>query len=193
MNTPLKTLSIALLCLASATLCAQTAAPVTPAGQSAPANHATGQATEEARQLSKEIIDTTLGESMVQSMRSMLGGMHTQIQAEMVKRMGSVAFNAKQQQIFARFNSEILEYLLGPAYFGKLREATANSYADVFTLEELRGIRDFYRSPAGVAFLAKAPQASERVLPVQQTLMAPFMKEVQARSVRMASEIMDAK
>jgi uncharacterized protein len=189
MNTQLKTLSIALLCLASATLCAQTTAPVTPAGQSAPAI----QATEEARQLSKEIIDTTLGESMVQSLRSMLGGMYTQIQAEMVKRMASVAFNAKQQQIFARFNSETLEYVLGPAYFGKLREAMVNSYADVYTLEELRGIRDFYRSPAGVAFLAKAPQASERVLPVQQTLMAPFMKEVQARSERMAREMMDAK
>lgn len=54
----------------------------------------------------------------------------------------------------------------------RLFNEKARIYAEVYTQEELRGIRLFYESSAGKAFLAKESQLSQKYLEFIRELMA---------------------
>jgi hypothetical protein len=51
-------------------------------------------------------------------------------------------------------------------------------YAKAFTEEELTGIVNFYKSPAGTAFLTKAPQVNQQLQQLAQPKLAALQTQV---------------
>lgn len=147
------------------------------------------QGSNDAKQLAAEVVELTASDSLVQSMRQSM----TPMFAEMQKKIGTGGMNEKQREIMQKFMAETMDYLMGPEYMGKVRVAMVDSFAQVYTVDELRGIRDFYRSPAGAAMLAKTPQAMAKAMPVMQSIMGPMMDEMKARSERLHTELQAAK
>ncbi|TAG80507.1 MAG: DUF2059 domain-containing protein [Betaproteobacteria bacterium] len=147
------------------------------------------QVPNDAKQLAQEVVELTVSDSLVQGMRQSMQPMMAQIQ----KQFGNEKLNAKQQEIMQRFAAETMDYVMGPEYMGKVRVAMIDAFAEVYSVEELRGIRDFYRSPAGVAMIKKTPQAMSKAMPVMQSLMEPMMTQMKERSDRLAKEISAAK
>jgi uncharacterized protein len=147
------------------------------------------QTPNEAKQLAQEVVELTVSDSMMQGIRQSMAPMMSQIE----KQFGNNKLNAKQQEIMQRFAAETMDYVMGPEYMGKVRVAMIDAFAEVYTIGELRGIRDFYRSPAGVAMITKTPQAMSKAMPVMQSLMEPMMSQMKERSERLAKEISAAK
>jgi hypothetical protein len=52
-------------------------------------------------------------------------------------------------------------------------------YSETFTAEELQGILDFYKSPAGQKFIVKQPELMQKSMQISQKLMARIMPRLQ--------------
>ena len=60
----------------------------------------------------------------------------------------------------------------------EMQELMATAYARVFTVEELRGLRDFYNSPLGQAFMRKSPEATEQSMAALMALVPRIEQEM---------------
>lgn len=143
------------------------------------------QAPNEAKQLAKEVIELSMSDTLMQGVRQSTGGMMQQMQ----KQFGDGKLNQKQQEIMQRHISEMMDYMLGPDYMGKVKDSMLDVFAETYTLDELRGIRDFYLSPAGIAFIQKSPQVMQRAIPTMQAALGPMMERMKARSARLMEEL----
>jgi len=52
-------------------------------------------------------------------------------------------------------------------------------YASTFTEEELQGVIDFYKSPAGKSFVAKQPELMKKSMELNQAKMSAIMPQIQ--------------
>lgn len=80
----------------------------------------------------------------------------------------------------AELMEQILMTMLKSAEFQGFLTDMATIYSEVFTEEELMGILDFYRSPAGVAMTEKMPQLMEKMMPAQQKMMMGLSPKLQS-------------
>ena len=71
-------------------------------------------------------------------------------------------------------------------FLKKVTEASIPVYADIFTVEELTKMDEFYETPVGQSIMAKVPEASQKLMPVVMTLMPEFQADV---AKRMCSKI----
>ena len=55
----------------------------------------------------------------------------------------------------------------------------AELYASTFTEEELQGVIDFYKSPAGKSFVAKQPELMKKSMELNQAKMSAIMPQIQ--------------
>jgi hypothetical protein len=75
---------------------------------------------------------------------------------------------------------KIFDLVQGELSWEKMKDRYITLYAETFTEEDIQGIIDFYKSPAGVAFLAKQPELMKRTMALNQQLMAEIMPKMQA-------------
>jgi hypothetical protein len=61
-------------------------------------------------------------------------------------------------------------------------------YAETFTEEELKGLIEFYKSPAGRTFAKKQPELMERSMKLGQKRMLQVMPKIQALTMEAAKE-----
>lgn len=160
--------------------CALTLATVVAAQTAAPS---------EAQQLANEVVEMSMSDTLMQGIRSNMG----QLMTTLPRQMGfGDKLNAKQQAIMERFMRETMEDALSPETLANLRGSYATAFAAVYTVDELRGIRDFYRSPVGIAMVRKTPEAMKNAMPQLQAVMAGSMKRIQERAAKLAEEMKDA-
>jgi hypothetical protein len=60
-----------------------------------------------------------------------------------------------------------------------IHAVAARNYGETFTTDELRGIADFYNSPAGQAYEAKRPQAEQKIRAALQPRVMEAMQKIQ--------------
>lgn len=138
-------------------------------------------ATPESTAAARELLDAM---NIRQTMSVMAAGM-ARTMPEMMKAMASQTLDkqpgmtpekkaaelAKMQATMPRFANTMTTLFNDRELVDAIVEASADSYARHFTVDELRQIAAFYKSPAGAKMLAQAPvlaqegmQASQRVL-----------------------------
>jgi hypothetical protein len=61
----------------------------------------------------------------------------------------------------------------------KMKEDYISLYADTFTEEEMKGIIDFYKSPAGQVFVRKSPELAKRSAEMSQKVMMRVIPRLQ--------------
>jgi len=143
----------------------------------------------QAQLLANEVVELSMSDTLMQGIRSNMG----QLMTTLPKQMGfGDKLNAKQQAIMERFMRETMEDALSQDVLANLRGSYATAFAAVYTVDELRGIRDFYRSPAGMAMVRKTPEVMKNAMPQLQAVMAGSMKRIQERAAKLAEEMKDA-
>jgi hypothetical protein len=70
----------------------------------------------------------------------------------------------------------------------KMKEMFVSVYSDVFTEEEVRAIIDFYKTPAGQAFVDKQPLVMQRTMAFMQEKMGVIMPKIQAAAEESVKE-----
>ena len=107
-----------------------------------------------------EMMQIAMGDQMTksleQTMKAMMATMGKDMPAEQ---------RAKATEMSEKSMSLAMEA------FNKARPALAKAYADTYSEEELDGILAFYKSPVGRALMQKAPEASQRAMPVIMQVM----------------------
>ncbi len=160
------------------TLLATLALAALPAAQAQPAA--------DGRRIAGEIVEISMGDSLFQGMRSNMGNM----MAGLPKQMGlNDKLNPKQQAIMERFMRETFDNVLSPEFLTSVRAAYADAFATVYSVEELQGMLDFYKSPTGVAMVRKMPDAMRVAIPQVQAMTTPFLQRIKERSAALAEEL----
>jgi len=123
---------------------------------------------DEASKLAKatEMMQIAMGDQMTRSLEQTMTAMMATMGKDLPAEQRAKATEMSQKSMS-----------LAMAAFNKARPALAQAYADTYTEEELDGILAFYRSPIGKALMQKAPEASQRAMPV----IMQVMNDVQAQ------------
>ena len=87
--------------------------------------------------------------------------------------------NARQQQIVADAQDQLGKIVVEEMTSAQMQGFIVQTYQHVFTQEEVDGLIAFYRSPVGRAWVAKMPQANQRLMElVQQQVMPRVLQRV---------------
>lgn len=82
---------------------------------------------------------------------------------------------------------KLFEYVHERMDWAKLKPAYIKMYGETYSEEELNGIVEFYKSPAGQAMLAKLPVLTQKGMAIVQQQMGDIMPEIQ----KMAQEMQE--
>lgn len=128
----------------------------------------------------RELVDAMGGVSMAERVvDEMIGGMVGQMHSQ----------NPSAAAEFER----IMRTVLAPdsprlkAYFSEIMDVTTQFYAEKFTIDELRELTAFQRSPLGQKFQRIVPEAMARLAPVMIKFQAGIVPDMQD-AMRRATE-----
>lgn len=128
----------------------------------------------------RELVDAMGGVSMAERVvDQMIGGMVNQMRSQ----------NPSAAAEFER----IMRIVLAPdsprvrAYFNEIMDVTTKFYAEKFTVDELRELTVFQRSPLGQKFQKVVPEAMARMTPALMKFQAGIVPDMQD-AMRRATE-----
>ena len=94
--------------------------------------------------------------------------------------------------ILKKYTARMMEILEEALSWGKMKDDYIDIYVRTYTENEIRAIADFYKSPAGQAFIEKMPQLMQESMTLSQKIMQGYMHKIEQLSAEMAKEIEDA-
>lgn len=118
---------------------------------------------------------------MMEQQKGAMGGMAKQMAAG----MGATGADA---EAIGAFQQKAMEVMLDAMNMPGLKGELAQIYSETFTKDELRGISDFYGTPAGMAMVEKQPDISQKLNAVIMPRMMAAMPKVQALAKEFAAE-----
>jgi hypothetical protein len=107
------------------------------------------------------------------------GQLDTMMQASMKRATGETAVKPGQQAVMDGMRAKLLKLIREEMKWEVLEPEFIEIYRTSFTEEEVVGMLDFYRSPAGQAMVAKMPQVMQQSLAMSQKHMAQMMPKLQ--------------
>jgi hypothetical protein len=117
-----------------------------------------------------ELMDSTM-EAQVEAMQKMM-------RQQMLQAGGEI------DQELLDFQTKAVGDMFKEIDWDPIKEGMTTAYAEVFTKDELRGVSDFYATPAGKASIEKQPE-------VQQKMMSIMMPAIMESSQKMQKEMME--
>ncbi|HWL53137.1 MAG TPA: DUF2059 domain-containing protein [Chthoniobacteraceae bacterium] len=79
----------------------------------------------------------------------------------------------------AAIQKKIFDFITSEINWAQLKAPMAKIYAETLTPEETKGVIEFFKSPAGQAFLDKQPILMKKAMEVTQTRMMEVMPKLQ--------------
>ncbi|MGB0132521.1 DUF2059 domain-containing protein [Dokdonella sp.] len=123
-----------------------------------------------------------------QTMRTM----QSQMRGMMEQQFESFAKCPSAQPVMREYSGALTDQIMGNLMDESLKVDVAAIYADVFTVEELRGIVDFYHSPIGRKMVERMPELMEKSMLITQDRVKAMVPELESLSERYASRIREA-
>jgi uncharacterized protein len=80
---------------------------------------------------------------------------------------------------FAAFQAKVLDVMWTAMNPEQMQADMTAIYSDVFTKAELRGMADFYGTPAGIAMSEKSPEVQQRMSQLMTPRMMAAMPQIQ--------------
>jgi hypothetical protein len=140
-------------------------------------------------QLAEEILTLTHVAERTQKMFDNLKQMQ-------IAKIDSMKLPPEMHNLANTYREKLSEIMTQEMSWSKVKDDYIKMYADTFSVEELRGIITFYKSPAGQAFLTKTPKLLEHSMQVAQRHMqnvAPKIQELQKQMIEEAEAQRKAK
>jgi hypothetical protein len=95
--------------------------------------------------------------------------------------------------VFKKYTDKMFKVLEAELSFQNMKDDMISMYVKTFTESEIRGISEFYKSPAGRAFLEKRSKLLQESMAMTQKRMPQIMPKIQAISQEMARELKSLK
>lgn len=91
--------------------------------------------------------------------------------------------------VFKKYMDRMFEVLATEMDPKGMKDDIVAIYVQTYTESEIRAISDFYKSPAGQAFLAKTPQLMQNSMAIYKKKLPPLMEKIKAISEEMTREL----
>jgi len=109
-----------------------------------------------------------------------------QIQSEVASK--GVEDSPKFKAEFQKFQDKLFDLIFSRMSWPKIKPEYIKLYDETFTVDELKGITAFYRTPAGQAFVDKLPVVTQKAIALGQRLVAGAGPEIE----RLTDEFMES-
>lgn len=96
--------------------------------------------------------------------------------------------NGVDREEMAAFQKKTMDVLFEAMNFAEMKGDMAKLYSEIFTRDELRGLSDFYSTPAGQAMVDKQPEVAQKLNALMMPRMMAAMPKVQAMGREFAAE-----
>ena len=134
------------------------------------------------RKLAEEVLTLTDVSKKTENVLSMV----KQMQLNQLSKMNLPAEASEQMK---SMQTQMADLVANEFRWEKLKEDYITVYATTFTEQELQGLLNFYRSPAGSAFLKKTPELTKQVMTVAQKQVNELTPKIQELMQRMMEQI----
>lgn len=109
--------------------------------------------------------------------------------ANMTRQMSQGAGgNAVAREDMAAFQKKTMDMIFEAMNFPEMKNDMAKVYSETFTRDELRGLSDFYSTPAGQAMVEKQPEIAQKLNEMMMPRMMAAMPKIQAMGKEFAAE-----
>ena len=117
---------------------------------------------------------------------------------EQIERMMEQQFDQsdapeESRPILKKYTSKMMKILEEALGWEKMKDDYVDMYVRTYTENEIRAIADFYRTPAGQAFIEKMPKLMQESMALSQRTMQGYMHKIEELSAEMAKEIAESK
>lgn len=137
------------------------------------------QAAPPSEELVRELLVVSdMRNNLEQSKQQMLKVMEPQF-AALGKENGR-ELTGRKRELFEEYKSKIINLIFESASWEKMSPLYIRMYRDIMTEEEVRGLIEFYKTPAGKSSMKKMPMIMEYMAREMQKDMPIKMKEVAA-------------
>lgn len=109
----------------------------------------------------------------------MMGQVFAQMKGMATAQLSKMDIPPDKRQVADELQQKILQLVQDSLSWEKLKPKMVEIYASTFTEEEIDGILNFYKSPAGQAMLQKMPQLMQRSMTMTQQMAQEIMPQVE--------------
>lgn len=134
----------------------------------------------------RELLDITESRKLLDSVFPQFEAlMHT----SMKQALGDRTLSAEEEKTMQRMTTRMLDTMREELSWEQLEPLYIQIYRQSFTQEELNGILEFYKSPAGQAMTRKMPVVMKNSMTAMQERMQPMMARIQKAVEETVQEI----
>ena len=120
----------------------------------------------------EEMLKLTNGEKMI-------GQLFDQMKAMTTAQMDKTTVAPENRERVQQIQQRVLQLLQDTLSWDKMKPMMMQIYAETFTEEEIDGIVNFYKSPAGQAMIEKMPALMQRSMAMAQQRLAEVTPQIQ--------------
>ena len=130
----------------------------------------------------EELILLSNQDKLLEQVWAQVGGMVDQ----QFQQMGAPE---ELKPIFKKYTDKMFKVLEAEFSFENMKDDFITIYVKTYSESEIRAISEFYKSPAGQAYLKKMPQLVQESMAITQKKMPLMMQKIQAISEEMDQEL----
>ena len=130
----------------------------------------------------EELFEVMQAEKMVDTMYAQMGAMFENMREQM-------GVNPEEMHIFKKHNQQMFSLLQKEVSWAKMLPDLKAIYAQNFTEYEIQAVLEFYKSPAGQAFIEKTPIITQQSMQIGQQAAMRAMPKIQALSEKLQAEL----
>jgi len=103
------------------------------------------------------------------NMQKMMDQTKAQIQQMQIRVMQQLEVSEKDKKGAAEFQNKINEMIFNELTWDNIKSEYIKLFVDVYTIDELKGLVQFYKSPAGQSLIKKQPIIMQKSMMISQS------------------------
>jgi len=103
------------------------------------------------------------------NMQKMMDQTKVQIQQMQIRVMQQLEVSEKDKKGVAEFQNKINEMIFNELTWDNIKSEYIKLFVDVYTIDELKGLVQFYKSPAGQSLIKKQPIIMQKSMMISQS------------------------
>lgn len=124
----------------------------------------------------KELIAVTEAKKLIDGIK---GQVDTMMNNSLQQTLAGRAPTPEQQQAITKMKGRMVELIQNELSWEKYEQMYLRIYKDLFSEEEIAGMLDFYRTPAGQAVVRKLPLLTQKIMLETRSMMSSMMPQMQ--------------
>ncbi|MEO7030007.1 MAG: DUF2059 domain-containing protein [Acidobacteriaceae bacterium] len=125
-------------------------------------------------------------------MTQMLDQLSARMKSTADEQAANMHMTPKQKIIYDDYQQKLNQLLAGNLTWDKMKPIMVQVYSNTYTDQELDGILNFYRSPAGQAMVAKSPELMTKTRTAMMDRMGSLQSQVQQLSKDLGEKMQQA-